>query len=77
MKLYFENTDEIKMTAIVIVPDPTAPKGIAGKKYRGVDNSNAGVTTFTATMKRKFPSATHCNFYGKERGYFIDRVEME
>jgi len=77
MTAYFSNTDEKKLTGIVIVPDPVIPKKVEGKKYEHIDNTAAGVTTFLTTMKQKFPTATHCNFYGKRKKYFIDRINLE
>lgn len=76
-KIYFYKTAEKKVRAIVIVPDPTDSTRATGKKYEYVYNSPAGINTFLGNMKRKFPAATHINFYCRKTGSFLEKIYLE
>lgn len=75
MQPFFKSVDEKKLTAIVISVDND--KKVHAAKYKGIDNSARGISTFMAMVRNKFPGAEKVNFYGKERKFFIDKIYLE
>ena len=75
-KIFFNKTSGEKVCGIIIVPIDGQVKP-EGKKYNYIDNTQHGVSTFLGTMKRKFPAATHVNFYCKKTGNFMERIELQ
>ena len=74
-KIFFNRTSGEKISGIVIVPVPGEEKA-EGKKYLYIDNTQHGVSTFCSNMKKKFPSATHINFYCKKTGNKIGQIHL-
>jgi hypothetical protein len=64
MQRYFQNTDQKKIIGIVITIDKSTGE-IQGKKYCFVDNTDQGIRSFKKQMAKKFPDATHINFYAR------------
>ena len=76
-KIFFYKTSGEKVTAIIITPDADPKNKPAAAKYSYIDNSPKGVSTFMAFANRKFPKATHVNFYCKKTGQFMERILLE
>jgi hypothetical protein len=75
-KIFFYKTSEKKVRGIVIEPVPGQDKPLA-RKYEYIYNSPAGISTFLGNMKKKFPNATHVNFYCRKTNSFIEKIYLE
>ena len=75
IKIYFYQTPKDKVCGIVIVPIPGQRP--AGKKYNYVDNTPRGINTFISNMEKKFPAATHIDFYCKHNKTKIGTIYLQ
>lgn len=60
----------------MITPGETKEDQAKAAKYSYIDNSPAGVSKFMAFVKKKFPAATHVNFYCSKTGNFMEKIHL-